>query len=297
MNKRKEKLKPGEIVPLTFDYVFTAIFNNPNNMDLIEYFLSDYLSIPYNNIKGNIEIQPRELELQHKKDRNIQVDLIIHFGSELINIELSNRGSESITERNVVSACSIHSRQLKYGDNSYAYIERTLQIQLNNFRCNEKNIKESFLLINKNGEILSKKFQIDVIDMVLGSKLWYTSKDEKLTRWCKVFTATTEKELKEAIGDDLMSKESNEKLIEEIDKYSKDEEIIGLFMKLPKRELEQNTFIEEARIKGFSEGIEQKNKETAKKMIYKKFDIETIMGITGLSKEEVEQIKKDLSEN
>ena len=297
MNKRKEKLKPGEIVPLTFDYVFTAIFNNPNNMDLIEYFLSDYLSIPYNNIKGNIEIQPRDLELHHKKDRNIQVDLIIHFGSELINIELSNRGSESITERNVVSACSIHSRQLKYGDNSYAHIERTLQIQLNNFRCNEKNIKESFFLINKNGEILSKKFQIDVIDMVLGSKLWYTSKDEKLTRWCKVFTATTEKELKEAIGDDLMSKESNEKLIEEIDKYSKDEEIIGLFMKLPKRELEQNTFIEEARIKGMKQGIEQKNKETAKKMIEEKFDIETIMEITGLSKEEVEQIKKDLSEN
>ena len=27
-------------------------------------------------------------------------------------------------------------------------------------------------------EILSKKFQIDVIDMVLGSKLWYTSKAE-----------------------------------------------------------------------------------------------------------------------
>ncbi len=188
MDKRKQELAPGEIVPLSFDYVFAAIFNNPDNIDLIEYFLSDYLKIPYNKIKGNVTIQPRNLKLEHKKDKNIQVDLVIRFGQEKINIELSNRGSEYITERNLVSACSIHGRQLKYGDNNYTHIERTLQIQLNNFRCNDKNIKESYFLTNEKGEILSKKFQIDIIDMVLGSKLWYTSKDESAPVRCLIYS-------------------------------------------------------------------------------------------------------------
>ncbi len=116
-------------------------------------------------------------------------------------------------------------------------------------------------------------------------------------KWCKTFTATTEKELKEAIGDDLMSKESNEKLADEIGKYSKDEEIVGLFMELPKKVLEQNTYIEEARLNGIKQGIEQQNRETVKNMIKENFDIKTIMKITGLPKEQVEQIKKDLSKN
>ncbi len=93
-----------------------------------------------------------------------------------------------------------------------------------------------------------------------------------------------------------MSKESNEKLVDEIDKYSKDEEIVGLFMELPKKVLEQNTYIEEARLNGIKQGTFQEKIETVKDMFHKGFDIEIIMEITGLPKEQVEQIEKDLSE-
>lgn len=33
---RKQKLKKGEIILLAFDYVFTAIFNNENNISIIK---------------------------------------------------------------------------------------------------------------------------------------------------------------------------------------------------------------------------------------------------------------------
>lgn len=38
--KRFEKLKEGEIIPLIFDYVFTAIFNNKENINILENFLA-----------------------------------------------------------------------------------------------------------------------------------------------------------------------------------------------------------------------------------------------------------------
>lgn len=36
--KRTITLKPGEIIPINFDFVFTEIFNNPKNIDIIENF-------------------------------------------------------------------------------------------------------------------------------------------------------------------------------------------------------------------------------------------------------------------
>lgn len=53
---RTKQLCPGEIIPLTFDYIFTAIFNNPNNVDIIEEILSSYLEIPLKNMEGKLKI-------------------------------------------------------------------------------------------------------------------------------------------------------------------------------------------------------------------------------------------------
>lgn len=294
MQIRKQKLKPGEIVPMTFDYVFTSIFNNENNIDILEQFLACYLKVPKEQMKGKVQIQSRNLKLEHKKDRNIQIDLLVDIEGKKVNIELSNQYSAAVLERNVVSVCNIHSRQLKYGDNTYTNIHKTLQIELNNFRCNENKIRESYLLRSESGNILSQNLQIDIIDMALGSEMWYTSRDDSLARWCKAFTANTKKELKNAIGDDLMEASANKKLIEEVDKYSMDEEVIGLYMKLPKKVLEQNTYIEEAKIKGIKEGrlegrLEEKYK-IAKNLKNIGIDMKIISENTGLSLKEVEAL-------
>ena len=72
--------------------------------------------------------------------------------------------------RNEVYACKIHSRQLKRGDKKYQNIKETIQINLNNFRCNEKDIKEEYYMRSKEGRYLTKKLRIDMVDMELGRK-------------------------------------------------------------------------------------------------------------------------------
>ena len=39
-----------------------------------------------------------------------------------------------------------------------------------------------------------------MVDMVKGREICYTDSENKLARWCKVLTSTSEEELKEALG-------------------------------------------------------------------------------------------------
>ena len=122
--------------------------------------------------------------------------------------------------RNEVYACKIHSRQLKMGDKKYQNIKETIQINLNNFRCNEKDIKEEYYMRSKEGRYLTKKLRIDMVDMELGRKICYTASETILSKWCKLFTTEDIEEIKR-LGEELMNKESNEKLVEEIREFTK----------------------------------------------------------------------------
>lgn len=292
--KRITALKPGEIIPLNFDFVFTEIFNNPKNIDIIENFLSVYLEVPLSEMKNHVKIQSRDLELTHKKEAKKHVDLLLDLKGRKINIEMSNKKSPGVMDRNVVYVCAIHSKQMKYGKKDYTMIHKTLQINLNNYSLGSDELKESYYLTTEKGKILTKKLQIDMVDMVKGREICYTDSENKLARWCKVFTSTSEEELKEALGDDLMEREPKEKLVDEVTKLSSDEDAVILYTKLTRQELEQNTYIAEAKQRGFEEGIEegieQEKLKMAKKMLEQNFKIEIIGQITELEKQQIEKL-------
>lgn len=301
---RKEVLEKGQIVPIVFDYVFTSIFNKPSNIVIIENFLSCYFEIPLEEIKGNVEILSRNLELENKKTATKEVDLLLQLGKQTINIELSTQMSSGIMERNVVFTSNIHARDYHYGDSDYSNIGATIQVNLiydKSYHGN-KEFKESYYFRNDKGKILSKKLRIDLLDMVIGKKLCYTNNESKLARWCRVFTAKTEEEFEEAIGD-LMEKKAEKQLKEEVKRYSQDKEVIQLYSKYTKEELERNTLIHDAKQDGIEEGIkqgieqglqqgvEQKSIEVAKNMLKENMSISIITKVTGLSEKQIEELQ------
>ncbi len=283
-----------KIILLNFDMAFTTIFNKEKNISILEHFLSCYLEIPYQEIKGHLKLLNRNLVKSNKKEAKKEIDLLLDYQGKKINIELSNWASEGVIHRNEVYACKIHSRQLKRGDKKYQNIKEIIQINLNNFRCNEKDIKEEYYMRSKEGRYLTKKLRIDMVDMELGRKKCYTASETILSKWCKLFTTEDIEEIKR-LGEELMSKESNEKLVEEIREFSDDDENIALYTDLPRSEMEKNTIIYEAEERGFSrgkeEGIEQNNLEIAKKMLQKDYSLEQVKEITGLTETELNQLE------
>lgn len=210
---------------------------------------------------------------------------MLDLDDEKINIELSNDPSNGIIDRNIIYACNIHSRSLKYSESNYKNIKRTIQINLNNKHTN-KQLKETYYLKNEDGKILSEKFQIDIVDMVIGNQLCYTNGETKLARWCKVITSSNEEEFVNALGG-LMEQEAKNKLVDEVNKYSSDDEVIALYSAYTREELERNTLILEAE----ERGIEKSKIEIAKNMLNKNFNINVIEEVTGLTQAQIEELK------
>ena len=173
-------LKKNEIIPMTFDLMFTEIFNNEENIELLEEFIAYYMDIPLEDVKGNLKLLSRNLKKKNLKSSKKEVDLLLDLKGKKYNIELSNKWNQGIKDRNVVFLSNIHGEQLKRGFNDYSEIEETIQINLNNFD-EEEEIKTSYYFTNERGEILSKKCRIDVINLEKGSKMSYTS-DERINK-------------------------------------------------------------------------------------------------------------------
>ena len=166
-NIRTIKLKEDHIIPLKFDFEFSGIFNNIDNLIIVENFVALYLNEPISKIRGNVTIKSRYLPINNKDNKDKQVDLLVDLDGEKINIELNNRKSPGIIDRNVVYACEVHGKQLKYKDNDYSNISRTIQINLNNFKCNNNGkLVDTYYLRNEDGKILTEKFRIDYVDLV-----------------------------------------------------------------------------------------------------------------------------------
>ena len=160
-------LKENELIPLTFDIMFTEIFNNPNNICILEEFISNYLDIPLKDVTGNLKILSRRLNKEARYDSRKEVDLLLNYKGKKINIEMSNNKSDGVINRNIVYLCKIHGNQLKSGDKSYSKIHDTIQIMFNNFDIDDE-LRTTWYLRNDDGKILTNKLRIDIINLAKG---------------------------------------------------------------------------------------------------------------------------------
>ncbi len=297
----EKTLNKGEIIPLTFDPIFTSIFNNEENICILEDFISIYFDIPINEVIGNLKILSRKLNKNNKLEASKEVDLLLSLNGVKINIELSNRCTIGVRERNLVYICGQHSKQLKVGDKNYQNIKDSIQICINNFNCNEQDAIESYYLMNKRGKIYSKKLRIDLINLEKIKNICYPISNKRFSLF-KIFTTNKKVELVKYLEGGIMRDESKEKLIKNVERYSSDEDVFTLYTELSKSELEKNTMIAEANDEGFknglvvgekrgeargekrgiSEGIAREKLNIAKSMYRENLDLGTISRVTNL---------------
>lgn len=55
-----------EIISLTYDFMFKALFGNPKNIKILTRFLSDYFNIDYEVLEGKVKILNNELIKNNK---------------------------------------------------------------------------------------------------------------------------------------------------------------------------------------------------------------------------------------
>ena len=298
-----DTIKKGEIIPLTFDIMFTEIFNNEECLCILEEFISGYFNYPLESVRGNLEILSRRLPKENRIDSRKEVDLLLNLNGRKINIEMSNSRSNGVINRNIVYLCKIHGEQLKYGDDSYSNINESIQIVFNNYNCHNE-LKKTYYLTDKEGKILSKKLRIDIINLAKGREICYTESEyeDYLASWCKILTESKENKLN-VLSEQVLSNNSKNILMKKMNKLSGDDEMVRLYTKLSRRELEFNTRkieareegLAEGRAEGLAEGLVEGRKEESRNislnMLKEGIAISVISKCTGLSEEEINKLK------
>ena len=94
-----------------------------------------------------------------------------------------------------------------------------------------------------------------------------------------------------------MAEERNKVIKEakkEVEYLTGDEEVKRLAELREKWEMDRNSEIGQAQKEGEAKGKAEEKLEIAKNMLKRKFKIEDIVSITGLPKEEIEKLKKEI---
>ena len=177
----------------------------------------------------------------------------------------------------------------------YSDLKRTILILIANFKIpnlRELGFHTRWKIIEEKGRkiILTDDFELNIIEIPKVYKLKSTGKEKKLKEWLTFLDKPDSKE----VSDYMKSNENIKQAKEKLNEMSQDEKVRRL------AELREKALMDEreAEYTGYCNGVEDgikqgtasSKKEIAKKMKMKGTDIKFIIDITGLSKEEIEQL-------
>ena len=118
--------------------------------------------------------------------------------------------------------------------------------------------------------------------------LWYNKNTKELEKEKIIVMLGLDKEsLEELSSDDKIVGE----YMEEMNKINEDSKFREYISYEEDQRKIQNTLLEKAERQGLEKGINSRNIEIAKNSLENNIDIDTIVKITGLTKEEVEKLK------
>ena len=274
------------------DRAFKEVFLKPNNSDLLKALLEFILKIKIDKL----EIKKTELLSGNVNIKDKRVDAIVHTGNKKIEIEINSQNKDYLHTRSTAYICNIYQSNASVGD---TYNEDTDIIQVNLTWGLGRNNEEMkiFKIMNEKGELYVKNFIIYEINMDYYDKIWYSKNEEEIKKnQYMIMLDLDKKELKNMPKDKIVDKYiTNVTIVNddpEFQKYMSEEE--------DKKKI-QNSLLSEAKEEGISQGIEQGYtsgindgiKQTAKNMLNKNMPLEDISDITGLSIEEINELRKN----
>lgn len=293
-----KKLPKGKIVPLENDLLFKKVFGDIDGIRRLEGFIASYFNVPYSEVKGNVRILESEKRIQRKSDKRQSVDIVAEV--ELIskkfklNIEMNLKEGTTLY-RNFIYATNFIGGLKNKED--YSKIIPVHQISFDAYDINPNNkrvIKRCFMKDETN-TIIHNLIEIDHIDIVKCNKIWYDEtineheiEDRNLIRLGALVTIENEEDFKKCLEEISMENEIKEDIIDTVEEYSDDDDILRLYYDKEQDERAiRNGDISLAKQKA----AKQTSIEIAKNMLEKDFDIDTIVDLTKLTKKEIEDIK------
>lgn len=266
------------------DAIFKAIFCK--HKDLLESLLEETLQ---RKIKVNKIISPEILKPNvHIKNKTL--DVLATSNNEIFNIELNIGYKSWLNRRNAAYIFSKYSEDTKVSE-AYSKMNHFIQINLTSGLPKEKPITSHYTLVDQETkEEFIDNLEIYEYNLDKLKKLWY-NEPKKAKHKLLVSLVCNKEELHQ------ISKEnaSIKKIEGEVIRMNEDKEFVEFISQEEDMKKIQNSLIADAKEEGMEKGIEQgtiqKQLEIAQNMVNKNMDIDDIADITGLTKEQIKNLK------
>lgn len=268
-----------KLLELTSDVVFKSFMMSDKTKDYKARLIHLITGLPEKELR-EAKYESIELPISNKKDKIYKTDIIVKIEKNIKNIEMNKEYYEGLITKNSSYYNKIRSEEFDKGMN-YLEVKKVIQINIDNFTkySGNKLIYKFMMKEVETNEIETEMIESYHINLPYLKKRCY-NKDIELEKLCRLFVIE-QKEAYNLKGDVIM-----EEALNELEKISKDDKIIGLYDKEKVEEKIMNTKIEGAKL----EGIKETKKEIVKKMLLKKIPIEQIKELTGITDEEIKEI-------
>ncbi len=272
----------------TNDYVFKRIFGHIGNENITMGLLNAILNLPIEKI--NLD-ENRILERDVFSDKLGILDIKATINNNIVvNIEMQVVNYFNIFKRLMFYWGKAYNKEIQKGE-EYDNLKKTIVIFIADFEIDNLELipkyhtkwqirEEDFPKI-----LLTDVFELHIIELPKLNKLIKKGnkyENKSLELWIKFLLTPEEMEVRE-MEDNKAIKEAKE-VLDEISQNEREEYLAEL---REKHILDYNSSHNE----GIRKGIEETKKETAKKMLELNLDIETIMKVTELTKEEIEKLR------
>ena len=286
MENKIELLKPK------IDVVFHSLFKKGNER-ITKAIIS---SITKEEIK-EIQLEDRHIIGKYPEEKLGILDLkaILDDGA-ICDIEIQLADNKDTAERFLYYWSRIFSSQLEKGK-PYKELNKVIGIIILDYEFDKTKeigkVSTSWKIIEETTGMaldLTDKFELFIIEIPKARRMMKSNQNDKLTQWMLFLDNPNNKEVLEIMNKNEEIKEA----MEELEEISKDKEL-RLIAELKEKAIrDERNMMEHAIEDGLKQGIEQGTKQAeikiARYLKSKDIDIETIIGATNLTKEEIEKL-------
>ncbi len=279
----KIEFQSKELIPITSDIMFKALFQREENIKFPCKLLSYILDVSYEELLDNLKFTKTETGKKYKDEQSFRQDLVVTLNDISINIEMNNNGSEEIRERNISYIMRLREDyQKKYN--------QVIQINLNNY-CYQDDLRtrRDYCFMDNDQNILTNK--IVIIDIYLPNIKKKSYNKDTLSEMEKFLLIGLEENPKKAleyVGDDIVMQELNSRISEFClsddlrESYDKE---WALKDQARREGIIQG--IEKGIEQGMEQGMEQGKAEIITKLLTSGMTVEEISKITGIPTDEI----------
>ena len=294
--KEKKLLSPK------LDVVFQALFGEEGNEEITKGFLEAILKEKIKKIDLSKNVILRR---EFKEDKLGILDILAELdGNKQVNIELQLIDKNNTIERMLYYWSRLYSRKIRKGG-EYKELPKTIVILISNFRIKELGIEDYYtkwqIMEATRKIVLTEKLELYIIELpnIIGKE----EKNDKLLDWLYFLENPKSERVEKNMGENKELKRA----VKELNKISEDEKMQRIAELREKAILDEKAIYargfdvgeekgrqegrEEGRLEGRLEGRKEEKIEIAKELLKESFPTDKISKITGLTEEEIENLK------